>query len=406
MDYPKMLTIRQIYEATRLDDVERKVAREIERVGLPGDLPDGAEIAVGVGSRWINNLIPIVRKTLAVLKEAGLKPFIVPAMGSHGGATAPGQRDLLKGLGISEETISAPVISSMEVVELGEMAKGWPVYLDKKAFSARGIVVINRVKPHTAFKGEIESGLMKMLTVGLGKHKGAEIMHRYGLNDAIPRAGRMIIEKAPVLLGIAILENSLDETMEVMAALPEQFEEIDRTLLARSKELIPKIPFDRIDILIIEQMGKDISGTGMDTNVIGMWRRLGQGEPRPDIGCLIVLDLTSASEGNAHGMGLADLTTKRLAEKIDYSKTYANALTAGYWGGARLPIVLESDREAINAALRRFDQKTVTIVRIKNTLDLEKLAISESLLAKIDEKRIEVIGKPQRLSLDSLGNLI
>ena len=405
MDYPKMLRVRQIFERTRLKDVEGQVGREIERVGLPGDLGDGAEIAVAVGSRWISNLVPIVRKTVAALKEAGLKPFIVPAMGSHGGATAPGQRNLLKGLGISEETIGVSVISSMEVVDLGEIAKGWPVYLDKKAFSARGIVVINRVKPHTAFKGEIESGLMKMLTVGLGKHRGAEIMHRFGLNDAVPRAARIIIDKAPVLLGVAILENSLDETMEIRAALPHEFEEIDRTLLARSKELIPKIPFDRIDILIVEQMGKDISGTGMDTNVIGMWRRLGQGEQKPDIGCLIVLDLTAVSEGNAHGMGLADLTTKRFAEKIDYSKTYANALTAGYWAGARLPIVLETDKEAIDAALRRFDPKEVTVVRIKNTLELEELAVSESLAAKTLEKGIEVIGKPQRLSFDSLGNL-
>jgi hypothetical protein len=230
-------------------------------------------------------------------------------------------------------------------------------------------------------------------------------MHRFGLNDAVPRAARIIIDKAPVLLGVAILENSLDETMEIRAALPHEFEEIDRTLLARSKELIPKIPFDRIDILIVEQMGKDISGTGMDTNVIGMWRRLGTGEQKPDIGCLIVLDLTAASEGNAHGMGLADLTTKRLAEKIDYSKTYANALTAGYWGGARLPIVLETDKDAIDAAFRRFDPKEVTVVRIKNTLELEELAVSESLAAKTLEKGIEVIGKPQRLSFDSLGNL-
>ena len=334
-----------------------------------------------------------------------MRPFIVPAMGSHGGATAPGQRDLLKTMGISEETVGVPVVSSMEVVTLGEMEGGGPVYFDSKALHSRGIVVINRIKPHTAFKGEIESGLMKMLCVGLGKHRGAEVMHRYGLRDGIPRAARIILKKAPVLLGIAILENSLDETMEIKAALPQQFEQIDRTLLSRSKDLIPKLPFDPIDVLIVEQMGKNISGIGMDTNVIGLWRRIG-GERKPDIGCLIVLDLSSESEGNAMGVGLADLTTRRLAEKIDYAKTYTNALTAGFWTGAKIPIVLDSDKEAIDTGLRWFKGKEATIVRIKNTRELEELAISESLLGNVGGKRIETMGKPQTLSFDSLGNLI
>ncbi len=405
MDYPRMVRVRQIFEKTHLEDVEGKVAQEIEGIGVFRDLPAGAEIAIAVGSRWMRNLIPIVRKTVAIFQGAGMRPFIVPAMGSHGGATAPGQRDLLNSMGISEETVSAPVLSSMEVVTVGEMEGGAPVYLDRKALHSRGIVVINRVKPHTAFKGEIESGLMKMLCVGLGKHRGAEAMHRYGLRDGIPRAARIILKKAPVLLGIAILENSLDETMEIKAALPQQLEQIDRTLLTRSKELIPKLPFDRIDILIVEQMGKDISGTGMDTNVIGMWRRIG-GERKPDIGCLIVLNLTPASGGNAMGLGLADLTTRRLAEKIDYAKTYANALTAGFLTGAKIPIVLESDKEAIDTALRRFDGKGATVARIKNTLELEELAISESLLGNVGGKGIEIEGRPQTLSFDSLGNLI
>ena len=230
-------------------------------------------------------------------------------------------------------------------------------------------------------------------------------MHRYGLGKAIPRAARIILKKAPVILGIAVLENSLDETVEIKAALPQQFEEIDRALLARSKELIPKLPFDRVDILIVEHMGKDISGTGMDTNVIGIWRRIG-GARKPDIGCLIVLDLTPESEGNALGMGLADLTTRRLAEKIDYAKTYANALTARFWMGAKLPIVLESDKEAIDTALSQVEGKEAAIVRVKNTLELEEMAISESLLGDIVGKKIEVMGKAQALSFGSLGNLI
>lgn len=405
MDYPKMVMVRQIFDKTRLEDIECKVGQEIEGVGVLRDLPAGAEIAIAVGSRWIRNLVPIVKETVDIFREAGLRPFIVPAMGSHGGATAPGQKALLKGLGISEETIGVPVVSSMEVVKLGEVEGGGPVYLDRKAVHSRGIVVINRVKPHTAFKGQIESGLMKMLCVGLGKRKGAEAMHRYGLGEAIPQATRFILKKAPVILGIAVLENSLDETMEIKAALPQQFEEIDRALLARSKELIPKLPFDRVDILIVEHMGKDISGTGMDTNVIGIWRRIG-GERKPDIGCLIVLDLTPESEGNALGMGLADLTTRRLAEKIDYAKTYANALTAGFWAGAKLPIVLESDKEAIDIALNQVEGKEAAIVRVKNTLELEEMAISESLLGDIVGKKIEVMGKAQALSFHSLGNLI
>jgi hypothetical protein len=405
MDYPKMIRVRQIFEKNHIKDVEGKVVQEIEGVRVLRDLPAGAEIAIAVGSRWIRNLIPLVRKTVEIFQEAGMRPFIVPAMGSHGGATAPGQRDLLKTMGISEETVGVPVVSSMEVVTLGEMEGGGPVYFDSKALHSRGIVVINRVKPHTAFKGEIESGLMKMLCVGLGKHRGAEVMHRYGLRDGIPRAARIILKKAPVLLGIAILENSLDETMEIKAALPQQFEQIDRTLLIQSKELIPKLPFDPIDILIVEQMGKNISGIGMDTNVIGMWRRIG-GERKPDIRCLIVLDLSSESEGNAMGVGLADLTTRRLAEKIHYAKTYANALTAGFWTGAKIPIVLESDKETIDTGLRWFKGKEATIVRIKNTRELEELAISESLLGNVGGKRIETMGKPQTLSFDSLGNLI
>ncbi len=405
MDYPRMIRVRQIFDKTHIEDVEGKVVQEVEGAGVLRDLPAGAEIAIAVGSRWIRNLIPIVKKTVDIFRDAGMRPFIVPAMGSHGGATAQGQRGLLKSMGISEETVGVPVVSSMEVVTVGEMEGGGPVYLDSNAFHSRGIVVINRVKPHTAFKGEIESGLMKMLCVGLGKKKGAEAMHRYGLRDSIPRAARIILKKAPVLLGIAILENSMDETMEIKGALPPQFEQIDRTLLTRSKKLIPKLPFDRVDILIVEQMGKDISGTGMDTNVIGMWRKIG-GERKPDIECLIVLDLTSPSEGNGLGVGLADLTTRRLAQKIDYAKTYANALASGFWAGAKIPIVLESDKEAIDTALRRFNGKEATIVRIKNTLELGELAISESLLGDIGEKGIEIEGKPQALSFDSLGNLI
>ena len=326
MNYPPLYRIQQQFEKTSIKDIPEAVRREFSRLGGAKNIKPNQRVAVTVGSRGIYNLRIIVATAVECLRNMGLKPFIIPAMGSHGAATAKGQIKVLKELGITESSVGAPIISSMDVVSVGRLDSGAKVFVSKDALEADHLVVINRVKPHTLLRGEVESGLCKMLAVGCGKHQGALNMHTFGLAATIVPAARIILEKAPVLCGLAILENSLDETHTLKLALPEQFVEADRELLASAKRLLPTIPLDDLDILIVEEMGKNISGAGMDPNVIGFWRR--EGGPRePDYRTLIVLDLTPESEGNAVGIGMADLTTQRVIDEIDSKPSYTNAIT-------------------------------------------------------------------------------
>lgn len=407
MALPNVVRVRQQFDRTRLEDPRRAVADGLQKLGLAQRLAPGARIAITAGSRGINNLVAMTRAAVDTVMAMGAQPFIVPSMGSHGGATDEGQKNLLADLGISEASMGCPVVSSMAVEEIGRTSNGTPVYLDRNALQADGIIVINRVKPHTAFRGEIESGLCKMLAVGLGKHRGAQQMHRAGLGPSLVEAARIILQRAPVLAGIAVLENSLDETAEIHVVPPERFEETDRTLLTRAWQVLPRVPFDPLDVLVVDEMGKNISGTGMDNNVIGIGPRVGgkMEMGHPAVSAIVVLGLTPETHGNANGVGLADITTRRLVDAIDYKATYTNVLTTRLWSAGRLPVIMETDREAIEVAVGESSPDEVRLVRIKNTLHLEELEISEALLPEARQAGLTVLGGPQRLAFEAAGRI-
>ena len=417
MGFPRMVEVRQKIESPKLDDYVSAIREELRRKNLSGMIKPGWSIAVTAGSRGIAHYAEILATVVEEVKRAGGEPFLVPAMGSHGGATPEGQLGVLRSLGITPETVGAPIRSSMEVDEVGRLGNGAPVYIDRNALKADGIVVVGRVKPHTDFKGEIESGLLKMMAIGLGKQKGAEMIHWHrteGYHRLMPEAAGLIMEETPILMGLAIVENARHEIALVTALEPGEIEEEEKKLLERAKELMARIPFREIDVLIVEEIGKNISGVGMDTNVIGRFWLPGEAEPRaPEIKRIVVLDLSEETHGNAIGIGLADVTTRRVVSKVDYDATYVNCLTAGHIETGKIPPALPNDRDAIATALRTcgpIDPEKAKVVRIKNTLELERLWVSESLAEMVPSdpelsQGVEVLGEPRELQFDVLGTL-
>ncbi len=410
---PEVAEVRQEFPAPEVAEVGKAVAGEMRRRSI--GLRPGARVAVTVGSRGIHRIAEMVAAVVAEVQAAGASPFIVPAMGSHGGATAEGQRDLLAGYGITPEAVGAPVVSSMEVVQLGTTPGGLPVFCDRQAAEADGIILINRVKPHTSFHAPIESGLAKMLAIGLGKHTGAQLIHSYGvegLKNLIPEVARVMLEKVPVILGLAVLENAQDRTARVEALLPGEILSREPELLAEARSLMPSLPFDYIDVLVVQEMGKNISGTGMDPAITGRLGIRGQPDPpRPRVGRLVVLDLTPKTHGNAHGVGSADIITRRLHEKIDLKKTYTNALTAGFPEKAAIPLVAENDREALALAIaacgRPVDAAGVRLVLIRNTLEVSRLFISRALAKEAAGKEhVRLTGEWRALEFDPCGKLL
>lgn len=419
MSLPKMVKIRQKICAPKIDDPISILKEEMRKAGLGEKIKPGSRIAITAGSRGIAHICEILAAIVDEVKKLGGKPFLVPAMGSHGGATPEGQIAVLKSLGVTSESTGAPIYASMEVEEVGRLDNGAPVYVDRIALKSDGIIVVNRVKPHTDFKGRIESGLMKMMAIGLGKQKGAETIHKYqmeGYLKLIPEAAKLIMRRAPIIMGIAILENAYHEIAKIRALKPEEIEGEEPRLLEESKNLIAKIPFNEIDVLIVEEMGKNISGVGMDTNVIGRFWAIPEGykNDTPKIRRIVALDLSEESHGNAVGIGLADITTKRLVSKIDFEATFMNCLTGTWPELGKIPPFLPNDRDAIMMALHccgPTDPSRARIVRIKNTLELEHMWISESLLETIKRdkdlsERIEILGEPEEMRFDILGNLI
>jgi len=407
MNIPELVKVRQTFAADRLEDIEKAVGSEIARVGLairPGD-----RIAITAGSRGIANLARIVRAVVAELKSRGAEPFIVPAMGSHGGATAQGQAEVLAGYGITEQAVGAPVRSSMEVVELPRGELEHPVYQDRLAHEADGIVVLNRVKVHTDFHGDTESGLLKMCVIGLGKHRQALAMHRYGVHgirDLLPPAAEQIIRHSKILFGLGIVENAYDETAVIRAIRPEEMRREEMKLLEICRCNMPRLPCDALDLLIVDRMGKDISGSGMDTNIIGRMSIRGEMEPeRPRVRTLVVTDLTDASHGNAAGMGLADFITRRLQDKIDFQATYENILTSTFNERGKMPIVADTDRQAVQYAMRTWGPvaaEDAAIARIRDTLHLGELYVSKPVLERCGQ--LEIIGQATGL-FDESGSL-
>lgn len=414
MNYPEMYRIRQIFDAPKVEDVEEALSRELESIRVSSQMEEAMRIAITAGSRGVANIERILRHLVRTLKENSALPFLLPTMGSHGGGTAEGQLEILGSLNITEESIGAPIMSSMEVVEIGRSSYGFPVLVDKHAAETDGIIVVNRIKPHTEFEGPIESGLMKMMAIGMGKHKGCFEVHRqtvhYGYRDVIPEIGSIILERLPVLFGVGIVENIYDETALIKAIPASRFLEEEEGLLAEAKRLMARLPFNKLDILLIDEMGKDISGTGMDTNVIGRIMFIGEEEPeKPNITRIVVLDLTDASHGNAIGIGLADYTTERLVNKIDHSAMATNAITAMTPEKGRIPIALKTDKEAVEAAFTTIgavDPEEARVVHIKNTLEIAEMDISKVLLKEImGREDLELVENLGPLPFDSKGNL-
>ena len=415
MDYPYMFRVRQVIDAPRVDDIEQTLAKEISSPEIASTIQPGARIAITAGSRGIANGDRILRGLVRFLKEKSANPFLVPTMGSHGGGTAKGQLEILASLSITEDSIGAPIISSMDVVEIGTSAFGFPVFTDAQAAKADGIIVVNRIKPHTEFEGPIESGLMKMLAIGMGKHRGCLEVHkqtvRHGYRDVIPEIGGMILSKLPVLFGIGIVENVYDETGIIKAIPAAQLYDEEKALLAQAKRLMARLPFDEADVLLLDEMGKNVSGTGMDTNVIGRIMFIGEREPdSPRISRIVVLDLTEESHGNAIGVGLADYTTRRLADRHDPTATAINAITAMTPEKARLPIVLDTDQAAIDAALNTIGAvrpEEARLIHIKNTLEIGELDVSRAYMDTVNDRAdLEVVEELGPLSFDNSGDLV
>jgi len=414
MNFPKMYRIRQVFDVPKVEDIKETLDRELESIQAGSRIKKGARIAITAGSRGIADMDRILRYLVRILKENSAEPFLIPTMGSHGGGTAEGQAEILESLNITEESVGAPVVSSMDVVEIGTSRFGFPVLVDKHAAEADGIIVINRIKPHTEFEGPIESGLMKMMAIGMGKHKGCFQVHKqtvqYGYRDVIPEIGRVILEKLPILFGIGIVENIYDETARIRAIPSSGFMEEEEKLLFEAKRLMARLPFDKIDVLVVDEMGKNISGTGMDTNVIGRIMFIGEKEPEhPEITRIVVLDLTEEAHGNAVGVGLADYTTQRLIDKTDQAVTAINCITAMSPEKGRLPIVLKTDKEAVEAALDTIgaiDPEKARLVHIKNTLEIGELDVSGAFLGEVEgRKDLKLMKGPGPLSFDSRGKI-
>jgi len=409
---PRMIRVRQTFPRPRVADVPAAVAQALAEAGVP--IKRGDTVAVGAGSRGIANIDTVVGATVRWLRDLGARPFVFPAMGSHGGGTPEGQLAVLEHYGITEATMGCPIRATMEVGQVGE-ALGLPVWLDRYAAEADWIGLVNRIKPHTDFKGSIESGLFKMMTIGLGKWKGAVQYHRanvnHGYETVITAVGREMLAKARIAFGVGVVENGYDETERIEAFNAQDLEAGERRLLKDAREWMARLPFGSIDVLLVEEMGKNISGAGMDTNVIG--RPSNPHEPfpaDPKILWIVALDLTDDSYGNAVGIGNADFTTRRLVEKIDMKPTLINAITACAPNGAKIPPTYDTDREAVEAALSCIGltpPERARVVRIKNTLMLGEIEVSEAFGPELARRpELATIAGPAELAFDPAGRII
>jgi len=414
MSYPRMVRIRQSFESPPpIKNVPAAVREALQPLNLASEIRPGETVAITAGSRGVADIAVVMKTIVGELKAIGAVPFIVPAMGSHGGATPEGQLGVLRHLGITRDNIGAPIKSSMDVIEIGETL-GFRVYLDKVASEADHIAIVARIKPHTDFKAEIESGLYKMMAIGLGKHKGAAVYHRafaqYGYGNVLQNIGREVLKKAKIVFGLGIVENAYHQIARVEGVLPDEMEREEKELLRLAKSWMMKLPFDEVDVLIVDEIGKNISGTGMDTNVTGrlagrLAERLGQ-----EITRIVVLDLTEETNGNAIGVGMADFTTTRLVEKMDRDVTYVNALTSLTPDAAKIPTCFDTDRQAIDASLSTLGlikPLEAKVIRIKNTLLLGELEVSEAYMSLLEgRKDLFRLCEPKQLEFDCNGNLL
>ncbi len=389
---PLLQLVDQLYPPSACVDVAGEVARGLERAGLHALVTRGARVAITAGSRGIRDLPAVLAAAVAAVREAGGDPFVAPCMGSHGGATAEGQRAVLERLGVTAESVGAEVVSSMDAVSVGESAFGVPVWASRDLAEADGVIVVNRVKPHTDFHGEVESGLVKMLVVGAGKHAGALSAHsltvRHGFPAVLADHGERLLAGLPVLCGIAVVEDQREQTALLEVLRPDEFFAREPALLERARGLLPRLPFAQLDVLVVDRLGKDVSGAGMDTNVIGRVSFWGGGDrpAEPRITRIFVRGLTTATHGNACGIGMADFTTVRCAAEIDRAATGVNCITSNCPEDARIPIACATDREAVAAAVQTAGVRDLGEVRlawVRDTAHLERIAVSEALLDEV-----------------------
>jgi len=415
MKLPKLLRLRQRFDRPRVDDIPAAVQAALASLDLGKTIRPGQSVALTAGSRGIANIALILREVVAFLRRLGAKPYLVPAMGSHGGGTAEGQLQILSSYGITPEFVGAEIRASMDVVFLGETREGFPLWLDRHAAQADHIGVIGRIKPHTAYHGPIESGLLKMMMIGLGKHAGASHYHRVLLEhpyDKVVRAvGKCMLERAPVAFGLGIVENAYDETALLEGVRPADFISREENLLRLARQWLARLPWAKADLLIVDEIGKDVSGSGMDTNVVGR-KRAFRDQPtadQPQMHHIFVRGLTPKTHGNATGIGLADFTTTRLVKSMDYRATVINCVTAGYPVGANIPVHFDTDREAVETSLSIIGSRAphqARVIRIRNTLCLEEVEVSEACFEQSPpQNEHELLGTAREFRFAADGNL-
>jgi hypothetical protein len=415
MDLPYMIRVKQKFDGPTLDKIPEEIAAQVNNLELANDVKSGQTVAVACSSRGIANYGTIVKAVILSLKDLGLSPFIVPAMGSHGAATGAGQKRVLERLGISEEEAGVPIQSSLEVIQIGETQDHIPVYLDKLASEADHIVLVNRIKKHTEFDHEFESGLLKMMAIGLGKQAGAAAYHEAMLTHGYPRiilaVAHQVMQHTNILFGVGIVENGYGQTAAIGVCPRDKLEEMEKEFFKSAKAYAPSLPFDEADIIIIDEMGKDISGTGFDTKVVG---RIGlplvTEEPEsPKIKRILVCDLTAGSEGNAVGVGIADIITQRLLDKIDMEALNINTITGACPEMGKIPLTLKNDREAIEIAIKcvgLIPRDRLKIIRIKNTSLLSEVEVSQAYEKEFSRRKDLEIAIPKRaMVFDQAGNL-
>lgn len=408
---PEMIEVHQSFPRPRIENVEQAVRNALDRDEICKAIRPGMTVGITGGSRGVCNISLIIRTLVSFCKERGAVPFIFPAMGSHGGGTAEGQKRMLESLGVTEEFCGCEIRASMEVSRIGTTAEGHPVYIDAYAADADAVIVVNRIKPHTAFRGPYESGLMKMMTIGMGKHVGAQVCHRAGfgqMHHLVPLFGHEVLQSGKIAFGLAVLENAYDETCHMEALLPGEIEEREPELLKKAYELMGRIQFEHADVLIVDEIGKDYSGEGADPNISGAF-------PTPyaegglDAERRVCLGLSKASHGCGYGCGLFDTISKKLYDEIDLDATYTNAITNTVLTAVQIPMMLPNDRDAIRTALRscnHADMDAPRIIRIANTAHIEKIFISTALLEEAEKNpNLKIVGKPAPFPFDEKGNL-
>ncbi len=415
-ELPQVFRVRQLFEGSAIEDVGQKVKEELLSLNLNSKIQPGQTVAITAGSRGISNIALIVKSICEHVRSLEAIPIIIPAMGSHGGATADGQRNIVEKYGITEDYTGAEIRSSLKTVTVDKTKQGIPVFFDKNAFEADHVIICNRVKAHTTFVGEIESGLHKMMLIGLGKNEGAQYYHKaiqvFSFGEIIDDVADIVLEKCNIVAGLAIVENGYDETSIIEGVQPSDFRNREKELLIQSKSFMPRLPFDKTGLLIIDELGKDISGSGIDTNIIGRKFYSHQASEKDDVSChrIFVRGLTKETNGNACGIGLAEFTNQRTVDEIDFHTTNINVVTAGHPAAGMIPLVFQTDREAIDAAMKSMPlgaANNVELMQISNTLHLSELYLSQTYLPWMEGRAdLEILSEPDEMEFDTEGNLL